>query len=144
MTRNTNTHADYQSCAARGMTVPEAAAHLGVSRSTVYVMASRYGITFAPNVSAVDRWRALADRWMTAAEAARELGLTVAAAYRMTEKYGIRFRQDEAGRPPVPSKPKPPIKATPKPPEPAPRAKVPLRVPKHVAAQILRDGVWRG
>lgn len=107
-------------CHAEGLTVPEAAARLGLCDSTVYNWAKRNGVKFAnrkmpppkltPEQEAVRHaahkaamvrrregkvngwsWRELAEAGFTVREAAEMRGQSMEAAYRAEVSLGIRF-----------------------------------------------------
>lgn len=121
----------YRSCAAQGMTIAEAAAHMGVTAGAAESAARRYGIKFARQRGLVSQWQALASRGLTAAEAAREMGRSIHAARYMSWVNGVKFRSDNSARTPKPDLPQPQ------------RIKVPLKVSRVEAERIMREMAGR-
>lgn len=95
---------DYRRCAEAGMTMAEAAEHLGRSRNCVRVMAHRHDLKFAGDKGEIRRrWEECAAAGMTATEAAAHRGRSVKSAYAMAQVHGIRFAPHHKPEP----KPKP-------------------------------------
>lgn len=89
----------FQDCAQRGLTVPETARRLEVSRNMIYRAASRNGIRFRSARANVDvaALRECADNGMSRVQAAKKLGVTYKALYAAARRHGIEFPRGRKG-----------------------------------------------
>lgn len=78
-------------CAARGLTIQQAAAELGRHVSSLYVKARREGIKFAEPEFRWHEVRAAAEEGLTMTECARRMGWSPQTVYNEAKRHGIVF-----------------------------------------------------
>lgn len=79
-------------CAARGLTIQQAAAELGRHVSSLYVKARREGIKFAEPEFRWHEVRAAAEEGLTMTECARRMGWSTQCVWNEAKRHGIVFR----------------------------------------------------
>lgn len=85
-------------CAARGLTIQQAADELGRTVAGIYGKAKAEGITFAEPSRRWHEIRDAADEGLTITECARRMGWTYQNVFNEAKRHGIKFRVNKASR----------------------------------------------